>query len=109
VLASGELDAAGAPLLAQALRDAQSSARLVVVDLCDLTFIDTAGVHVLVDASVRALLDGRRLLVARPAAHIAKVFALTGTSDAVEMFDIDPVDRPFNERLRLVPAETTTG
>lgn len=102
VQASGELDLAGAPQLESALRDAQSRARLVVLDLRELAFIDIAGVHVIVDASLRALLAGRRLMIAFAAENISAVFDLTGTSDAVEMLDLDPADTSPGPRLRLV-------
>ncbi|MGI9082213.1 MAG: STAS domain-containing protein, partial [Thermoleophilaceae bacterium] len=52
VYVAGELDVATAPQLEQTLREAQSEARLVVLDLRELTFVDSAGVHVIVDAGI---------------------------------------------------------
>ena len=48
---AGDLDLATAPLLKRALRDAQLCARVVVLDLRELTFIESTGVHVILDAA----------------------------------------------------------
>jgi anti-anti-sigma factor len=45
---AGELDIATTPQLERTLREAQSSARLVVLDLRNVTFMDCSGVHVIV-------------------------------------------------------------
>ncbi len=42
---AGELDLVGAPRLTGALRNALHDARLVLLDLSELTFMDSAGVH----------------------------------------------------------------
>lgn len=90
VQVGGELDLATAPRLVEALRDARHGARRVVLDLRELTFLDSAGVHAIVDASIGARRDGRRLLLLRAPDAIHRIFALTGTSDDVEVFDLDP-------------------
>ena len=51
---AGELDSATTPQLAQTLRDAEPHARLIALDLRDVTFMGCSGVHVIVDASRRA-------------------------------------------------------
>lgn len=86
---TGEIDIAAAPQLESALRDARKSARLVVLDLHEADFLDTAGVHAIVDESSRALHDGGRLVVVRAPAHVSRVFALTGMREAIEIYDID--------------------
>lgn len=53
VRADGELDIAAALELERILRGAVIRARLLVLDLRDLTFIDSSGEHVIVDACVR--------------------------------------------------------
>jgi anti-anti-sigma factor len=47
---SGELDLLTSSQLEDTLREAQLHARLVVLDARDVCFIDTAGIHVIVDA-----------------------------------------------------------
>jgi anti-sigma B factor antagonist len=54
-----EIDCVTAPTLAAALDSAiEEGTSKVVVDLCDVTFMDSSGAHVLLDAAERlALLD----------------------------------------------------
>lgn len=94
VLVSGELDLATADELAQALQAALDQARLVVLDLRGLRFLDCAGVHVVVDAARRSRRDGRRLVVTR-APEGLDVFTLTRTAAELEFLDSDaPADDP---------------
>ena len=75
---AGELDIATTPQLAQTLRDAEPHARLIALDLGDVTFMDCSGVHVIVDASRRARDVGRRPSAdspARPPEHRPHVHA----------------------------------
>jgi len=55
----------------------------------ELTFIDMSGVHVIVDASIRAREAGRCIVLARPCPSVERVFALTGSFDHVEIGEID--------------------
>lgn len=89
---AGALDIATSPELERALDE--SPALLVVLDMRDLGFMDCSGVHTIVDASVRARADGRRLILLRGMPNVDRVFALTGTSSIVEVGDIDPQPEP---------------
>ena len=91
---AGDLDIATSPQLVRTLREALSQARLVVLDLRELAFMDSAGVHAIVDASTRARQAGRQLVLLRGPAHVDRLFALTGTSDAVDVGDVGPVESP---------------
>ena len=91
---AGDLDIATAPRLVRTLREAQLQARLVVLDLRELAFMDSAGVHAIVDASSRARQAGRQLVVLRGPAHVDRLFALTGTSDAVDVGDVGLAGSP---------------
>ena len=91
---AGDLDIATSPQLVRTLREAQSRARLVVLDLRELAFMDSAGVHAIVDASTRARQAGRQLVLLRGPGAVDRLFALTGTSDAVDVGDIGPVESP---------------
>jgi anti-anti-sigma regulatory factor len=51
------------PHLELALADGCARARLVVLDLRELAVLDTSGVHAIVNASLHARTDGRRLVV----------------------------------------------
>ena len=51
---AGELDIATTPQLQSTLRESQLHARLVVLDLRELAFLDSSGVHAMIAASARA-------------------------------------------------------
>jgi anti-anti-sigma factor len=87
---AGELDIATAPQLERTLRETQQNVRLVLLDLRELTFMDCAGVHAIVDASSRARRLGRRLVLLRGIPRVDRVFSLTGSAGEVEIGDLDP-------------------
>jgi anti-anti-sigma factor len=87
---AGELDLAASAELARTLRETQARSTLVVLDLRELTFMDIAGAHVIADASINAREAARGLIVARGPIQVDMVFTLTGTSEQVELFDLDP-------------------
>jgi anti-anti-sigma factor len=89
---AGRLDLATLPQLRQALREAVLHDRLVVLDLRDLTFIDSSAVHVILAAAGRAGLEGRRLMLARGPSQVDRMFTLTGACEQVLIFDLDPAE-----------------
>jgi anti-sigma B factor antagonist len=97
----GELDVATAPELEHTLGDPRLRARLVVLDLRELAFIDAAGVRAIVGASVRARQLGRRLVLVRGNPNVNRMFTLTGSSDDLEIRDIDVGEPAVRELLRL--------
>jgi anti-anti-sigma factor len=86
---AGELDMATASQLEQTLADEARTARLVVVDLREVEFIDRSGVDVIVNASRAARYQGRRLIMVRAATHAHDVFELTGAATHVDIVDVD--------------------
>jgi anti-sigma B factor antagonist len=90
VNAVGELDIATAPELARTLHESQQLAHLTVLDLRELAFMDCAGVHTIVNASLRARKDGRRLVLVRGRPDIFRMFTLTGSTGDVGIADPDP-------------------
>jgi len=84
---TGELDLAAEPELEARLRDVQARAHVVVLDLRRLTFMDSAGVHAILRASVRAQQTGRRLIVARGQRQVGRLFGLAGVGDTLEIDD----------------------
>jgi anti-sigma B factor antagonist len=97
---SGELDIVTKPRLARVLRETQMEAPVVVLDLRDLTFMDSSGVHIIVDATIRARLSGHRLVVLRGAPTVDRMFALTGSFGEIDFGD-DDVPEPPLRLLRL--------
>ena len=89
---AGALDLATSPQLERTLE--ASAARLVVLDMRDLGFMDCSGAHAIIDASHRAREEGRRLILLRGTPNVDRVFALTGSADELEIGDIEPLLEP---------------
>jgi anti-anti-sigma factor len=62
--------------------------------------MDSAGVHTIVNASLRARKAGHRLVLVHGAPNVNRMFALTGSSDKVEIGDLHLVE-PVRAPLRL--------
>jgi anti-sigma B factor antagonist len=99
---AGELDIATAPMLERTLRSAELRARLVVLDLRELTFVDSCGVRVIVYASLRARRAGRRLVLVRGPAQVQRLLELSGALEAVEIVDLAPGEPTVQVLLQLV-------
>jgi anti-sigma B factor antagonist len=77
---SGELDMATAPILSEDLAPFEGNgASTIVLDLRDLTFIDSTGLHALVEARSRAVSFGDRLLLSGASPAARRLMELTGT------------------------------
>ena len=86
----GELDLSGSRRLSSAIDElVETGFADIVVDLRALTFIDGAGVRVLLTQHAAAMRDGRRLSLIHGRACIRRVFALTETLDMLP-FDRQP-------------------
>jgi hypothetical protein len=64
------------------------------LDLRGVAFIDCCGVHVIVNASIRARQSGRRLVVVRGRSSVDRVFVLSGTAAALEIIDLNAAEPP---------------
>ena len=61
---SGDLDLATAPILSEKLAPFEGNGvSTIILDLQDLTFIDSTGMHTFLEARNRAMSNGQRLLV----------------------------------------------
>jgi anti-anti-sigma factor len=94
VHAAGELDIATVAQLVQILLVSQLRARLVVLDLRELEFIDSSGVHAIMNASIRARRLGGRLVLLRAPPNVDRMLTLAACSDDVEIGDLNPVEPP---------------
>ena len=76
--AIGEIDLSTAPALNAAMHEAIdcSESTAVVVDFSDVSFMDSAGFHVLVDATEYAARRGRTLVVHNLSPSCAKLIRL---------------------------------
>ncbi len=84
----GEIDMATASELAdELLRYAATTEGDVVVDCCELEFIDSAGIGAIL-AAYRTLRDlGRRLVVENPSPMTRRVFELSGLTELLAEAD----------------------
>ena len=82
---TGELDMATAPILDDQLTGVeQGGSRTIVLDLRDLRFIDSSGLHALVRAYRRSETDGHRLLLVGANPSARRLFEMTGTEFLLE-------------------------
>jgi anti-sigma B factor antagonist len=88
VAPAGELDLVSSPALRQVLDTAiESEAELLVVDLRRLEFMDSTGLHALVQAQQRVYDSGRRFALVRGAAHVQRLLDLTGVAEFLTIVD----------------------
>jgi anti-sigma B factor antagonist len=77
---SGELDIATAPILRENLAPFEGNGvSTIVLDLRDLTFIDSSGLLAFLEARRRAMSHGHRLIVSGASPAAQRLFELTGT------------------------------
>jgi anti-sigma B factor antagonist len=78
----GELDLATAPELERCLQEILAEApRRLLLDLDELTFVDSAGVTVLIRAKKEAEANGCRVVLRRATAQLHRVFAVVGLAN----------------------------
>jgi anti-sigma B factor antagonist len=81
VAASGELDMLAVPELTDALRAAVSPGAEVILDLAGLEFIDSTGVHLVLDAYADSRRDGWDFAIRGARGEVMRAFELTGLAD----------------------------
>jgi len=84
VYVHGELDLDSQSRLRQALDDAVDGSRPVCVDLADVSFVDAAGIHALVDARRAAERRGARLVLVAPSAAVRRILPFWSDTDTFE-------------------------
>lgn len=78
----GELDIGASPYLEKLLDDLRGEGHSrVMLELSELTFVDSAGVSVLIKAKKEAEAAGSQFVLRRPTAQVHRVFALVGMVD----------------------------
>jgi anti-sigma B factor antagonist len=78
IVLSGELDISTSQRLEDDLRRIESEQPAVmVIDLRELTFMDSTGLRLLISADARAREQGRRLVIVRGNAMVQRVMRLT--------------------------------
>jgi anti-sigma B factor antagonist len=84
VKVSGEIDIAAAPALATALSTAAHDAEQVIVDLSDVTFIDSTGLHVILTAHDELRRSSGRLVLIPGPGPVQRLFEITGVANRLE-------------------------
>jgi anti-anti-sigma factor len=96
VRAAGEVDMTVSPVFEQTLVDAATThaGGRVVVDLEQLRFLDSSGVHALVKGYHAAAGAGGSLTVRNATGVVARVLHITGVADALGMAAMDEPGKP---------------
>lgn len=82
LVARGELDLASAPLLRSELENSEiAAAKIVVLDLQGLTFIDSTGLRVLLTAFERSRERGQEFAVTRGSQQVQRLLSITGVAE----------------------------
>ena len=104
VAAPAEIDITNADGLRAALGQAAGNGPgTLVVDLTRTRFCDSAGMHALVDAHIRARAEGGQVLLAVSGAAVPRILEITGIDRVLHHFP------SVAEALAHVPAAETPG
>ena len=84
VIAEGDIDLAGGPLLDTAILRLETS-EPVVIDLGSVEFIDSSGLRSLLAASRRAEGRGTTVVLRKPSAGVLRLLSITGTTEQFQI------------------------
>jgi anti-sigma B factor antagonist len=88
VALKGELDLSTVNKVEEEIESLEAGgAKLIVLDLSRLTFLDSTGLRCLVTADQRARDAGRRLVLVRGPDAVQRVFTITRLEERLEMVD----------------------
>lgn len=105
VSVGGEVDLETASQLGDHALDALRDCPNLVLDLTDVTFMDSTGLKVLLSIQRRADLAGGTLAVAGPTRSVRKILALTGLDQTFRLFDTvdDALATPLTDGAAPTP------
>ena len=88
IVVRGELDLASSPALEEQLEQLWGSeAKLLVIDLRELEFMDSTGLSIIVKAHQRFADDGRQLGLVRGSSQVQRLLDLTGVAERLPLVD----------------------
>jgi anti-sigma B factor antagonist len=90
LIVHGELDIATAPALARLIGRMRRLGHAVVLDLAEVTFIDSTGLSALMDAYFEARSGGPEFSIRQPSAAVRRVVALAGVAQVLGGAGSDP-------------------
>ncbi len=83
---TGEFDISGRELADEVLASANGSGK-IVLDLSELDFIDSMGIHFVVTAHQAAQAEGREFTIVRGSPEVDRIFKLVGLGDVLPFED----------------------
>ncbi len=92
---AGDVDLATAPRLQATLAEALGGAHVVVVDLREVTFMDSTGLHVLMETQSHATRTGNRLVFVRGRRSVHRLFEVTGIDEQLQVVDLKASEPPL--------------
>ena len=88
IVLRGEMDIANAAdVEKELLRVEATDAATIVLDLAELSFIDSTGIRLLLMADSRSRTNGERLVLRRPPEGVLRVLRLAGVEDRLRLTD----------------------
>jgi anti-sigma B factor antagonist len=88
---TGELDMAGVDRFQRLLNPTQSPGPATfVLDMRELTFIDSSGLRALINADQQVRAEGGRFIVVRGPDRVNEVLEITGVARRIELVDEPP-------------------
>jgi anti-anti-sigma factor len=89
---TGELDLATARIAEEEFRRAEASHDLIVLDLRQLTFIDSSGLRLMIGADRRAHERGAAFVIVEGPPQVRRVFDLSGIAGHLEVIEGIPAE-----------------
>lgn len=84
--ARGEFDLAAVEVAEREIGRAEEEAPdTLVIDLSEVSFVDSSGLRVLLGAADRARGQDRRFVVARPSGQVARLLEMTGSTSMLDV------------------------
>ena len=88
IIATGELDMSTADKLDDAVRAAETTdAKRIIIDLSEVTFMDSSGLKLLLEANARSQANSNRLRLIRGPRRVQRVFEMTKTEEKLPFLD----------------------
>jgi anti-sigma B factor antagonist len=81
VVLRGEIDAHSAPALAGRFETLPAGDDDVVIDMSEVTFMDSSGLRVLIDLHERLAATSRRLVIGSPSQPVTRLLEVAGLAD----------------------------
>ena len=91
LVVAGELDAHSAPALRERISAADDAE--TVLDMSGVTFMDSSGLRVLIDAHQTVAGRGSRLVVHAPSQSVRRILEIAGVLDHLDVRDPSAPDR----------------